>query len=50
MPLDYVLGSPVLERNRGAIVRLADDARKCVVFLGFPGDSAEDFDVIGTGF
>jgi len=32
------------------MVRLADDARKCVVFLGFPGDSPQDFEVSGTGF
>lgn len=52
--MEYVLGSPILERNGGAIVRLADDARKCVVFLGIAKlGSDQEFaegGVFGTGF
>lgn len=50
MPLDYVLGPAIRQRVGGATVRLADDARKCVVFLGFPGDTVGGFDTRGTGF
>ena len=50
--MDYVLGPPVREQNGDCVVRLADDARKCVVFLGTPAVGVEDdLEAIwGTGF
>jgi hypothetical protein len=48
MSLDYVLGSPILERNGGALVRLANDVNKCVVFLG--PEQGKDIDLAGTAF
>jgi hypothetical protein len=47
------LGPKVLERNGDAMVRLADDYRRSVVFLGFPDPSDPDHGLeplIGTGF
>jgi Trypsin-like peptidase domain len=49
--LDYVLSPPVRERSGGCLVRLADDARKCVVFFGTPDPKIDDdLTVWGTGF
>lgn len=49
--MQYVLGPPVRERNGDALVRLADDARKCVVFIGVSTHRGEsDLNPIGTGF
>ena len=51
MPLDYVPGPTRTERNGGPLVRLADDMRKCVVYLGigFLGNE-DEFTPAGTGF
>lgn len=51
--MDFVLGPPVFFQNGGAKVRLADDARKCVVFLGqqaIDNNNALDPDRTATGF
>lgn len=48
MPLDYVLGDPILEKQGGCQVRLADSIQKCVVFLG--PEQGDDIDLAGTGF
>lgn len=49
--MEYVLGPPVREQNGGCLVRLADDARKCVVFFGTPSMTVDDeLDPWGTGF
>lgn len=47
------LGPKILERNGDAMVRLADDYRRSVVFLGFPDSSDPDHGLEplkGTGF
>jgi hypothetical protein len=52
MKLHYVLGNPISKRNGGAHVRLAEDLRRCVVYLGIrpqPG-SENRIESAGTGF
>ena len=51
--MDFVLGPPVYVRNGSTKVRLADDARKCVVFIGQlakDNDNALDPNRTATGF
>ena len=49
--MDYILGPPVRERNGDCWVRLADDIRKCVVFIGVAGHrGAADIEPLGSGF
>ena len=50
--MDYVLGPPIREQRGGALVRLADDLRKCVVFFGSPKlrRGVEEIDPWATGF
>lgn len=48
MPLDYTLGPISYQQNGGALVRLGDDYRKAVVFIG--SENAEDIIPAGTGF
>lgn len=51
--MEYLLGPAHTERSGGAIVRLNDDARKCVVFFGYPKplkNKPEDIKPHGTGF
>jgi len=48
--LAYRLGPRICERNGDAMVHLAEDARNCVVYLGIPGDTPQDFHIEGTGF
>ena len=50
--MDYVLGRPVIKRNGDAVVRLADDVRRSVAFLGCQSLAEPDRldPVFGTGF
>lgn len=49
--MEYYLRSPIREWNGGALVRLSDDARRCVVYLGYSDPLHEDrIDPTGTGF
>ncbi len=49
--MDYVLGPPVREQNGDCFLRLADDARKCVAYLGYNASDDElDIEPVGTGF
>lgn len=50
--MDYRLGPPVRVQNGGCLVRLADDARKCVVFFGTPSSPGIEDEICpwGTGF
>jgi hypothetical protein len=49
--MDYVLGPPIREQNGGCLVRLADDARKCVAYLGYrASDDDSEIEPIATGF
>lgn len=55
MPLDYVLGAPIIHRRGQTMVRLADDARECVIYIGKPNISTrrnrdDDIAPLGTGF
>ncbi len=46
--MSYTLGPVELVQNGGCWVRLNDDARKCVVFLG--SEQGEDIELAGTAF
>jgi hypothetical protein len=48
--VEYILGPPVREWRGGCLVRLGDDARKCVVFFGTPDPKTDELSVWGTGF
>jgi len=49
--MDYVLGHAIREQNGGALVRLCDDVRRCVVFFGSAKVGTEDeLNPWGTGF
>lgn len=48
--MQYVLGHPIHAMNGGLTVRIADDARKCVVFFGQSAPPAGEIEYGGTGF
>jgi hypothetical protein len=45
-----VLGPPLRQWNGGFLVRIADDARKSVLFFGTPTMGSQDISYGGTGF
>lgn len=51
--MDYTLGPALTVKNGGCLVRINDDIRKCVVYLGLPivrEDGKDDIKAAGTGF
>lgn len=51
--MDYTLGPALTVKNGGCLVRINDDIRKCVVYLGLPivrADEKDDITPQGTGF
>ncbi len=50
MPLDYVLGSPVSQKNGGLILHLAESVTRCVAFIAVQNPDTGEFSYGGTGF
>src|SRR3954452_24687568 len=48
--MEYVLGATVLERNGDCLVRIGENARKSVAYLGYATDDPQGIDPFGTGF
>lgn len=48
--MEYVLAPRLLVKNGDAMVKLGEDARQCVVYLGYEGPGDDQIEPEGTGF